>query len=784
MIVGVERHLYYFFYVFLPLEIISIKMKRWLKITLIVVACIVLFFAVVLMLVSPIAKSYVNNHGKELIGREIQIKKLRVNALGGRVRIYDMVVFEEDGKSPFFSVDTFDVSVKLRKLLGHHLYVRHITIADPQIRILQDGNRFNFSSIIDHFASDEDEKEKDTTASDWTLGFYNIRLSNGEVYYADQKLGSEWDLKNLSLKVPGVYFDGSANTDAGLALQLADGGVLRTEASMNMDNNDFSVNLALENFAISNIRAYLADVMNVGALNGSLNAAINVDGNLSDIMKMNITGNVALDEVDVRDDNDNLVLACNNLAVVVNRINLNDNYFDIKSVDIDGLASRYDVYAKGSNFSRLFETSPKGKHSGKESADDDAAKVGEEKTPSQPDNKAAKPLRFNVGSFVMTDAQFTYSDHTLQEPFNFPVSKIRVKAENISSSGDNNARIFANLPHGGLAVINWRGNIDNWKNNQHLILNIKNLQFKDFTPYSVAYLGFPLTDGTFSFSSDNSIRFSQLKGRNNLDIYNPEVGDKRKDVEAKYNIPLKAALYLLKDKENKVQFDVPVSGNIDSPEFSYMKIVWKTLGNLLVKVATSPFRAVSKAMGISGDLEFIAYNPLQANFTSEQYSTLNKIADVLQYDTSLVITLVPQINAEASHKQQSLYLLKEEYYMTKHAEKANSNLPPQALYYSEVNEITLKDTGFVAYLKTKGLTNKRPSEKEIQRLAERHYPKDAAIESLVYLAGFRDNYLRKFFFEQHGVNKNQLIIAPPETDAARSGYVINSDIKGGVPEED
>ena len=682
-------------------------MKKWLKITLIIVASILLLLVIAFSLAPHIAKNYINHHGKDLIGREIKVEKLRLNALTGRLRIYDLTVFEDDDQTAFFSFDTLYVSLKLRKLLVKEINLRHIILAEPHVRVIQNGDRFNFSSIIDHFASDEDEPDEDTTSSNWRFGFYNIRLSEGEIYYADTKLGEDWGLKNLNIKIPGVYFDGSENTDAGLALNLADGGVLRTEASLNMDNNEFSVDLELEKIAVSNARAFLADVMNVGKMDGLLNADIQVKGNLSDILKMNIGGNVALNGVDISDKDKNQVLACSKLDVKVNRINLAENLYDIKSVAIDGLASHFDVYKDGSNFSKLFDT-----ENGEQRMENETEPDAEQTAEAEPSAEQAqsKPLDLRIGSFALRDAEFTYNDYTLPDQFSFPVKKLNVIAENISSTGDNNAKLFAQLPHGGMAIIRWHGNIDEWKQNQNLILNIKNLQLKDLSPYSVAYLGCPLTDGTFSFTSENTIRFSQLEGRNNLDLFNPEVGEKRKDVDAQVKIPLKAALYVLKDKDDKVQFDIPVSGNIDSPEFSYMKIVWKTLGNLLVKVATSPFRAVSKSLGVSGNLEFIAFDPLQAHFNSEQYNTLNKIAEVLQYDTAIVVSFAPQMNTMEASKRQSLYLLKEEYYISRHPEKANTGILPQTVLFNEVNAITVKDTGFVSFLHTKGLSSKRPSD--------------------------------------------------------------------------
>lgn len=747
-------------------------MKKWLKILIIVLSSIVVLLALVLMLVSPIAKCYVNNHGKELIGRELHVDKLKVNALAGRIRIYDFTVYEEDGTTNFFQFDTLDVSVKLRKLLGNELYVRHIILTSPKVRILQNGDKFNLSSIIDHFASDE-PKEEDTTSSNWSLGFYNIRLSDGEVYYADQKLSSDWDLKNLNIKIPGVYFDGSENTDAGIALQLADGGLLRTEASINMDNNDFNIDLQLEKFAISNVKAYLADIINVGKMNGLLDASLKAKGNLSDIMKMVVSGNVALGDVDIRDKKDGQVLALSSLTVDVNGINLDKNMYDFKTIAIKGLTSHYDRYKDGSNFSRLFVT-------GNESVADTQNTA----QTANADNAApeSKPMNLKVGHFSLTDAKFTYNDYTLPDPFSFPVTKLNISADNVSTSGDNNARLFAQLPHGGMAMLKWHGNIDNWKQSQYLALGIKNLQLKDLSPYAVAYLGCPFTDGTFSFTSENSIHYSQLDGRNKIDLFNPEVGDKRSDVEPEVKVPLKAALYILKDKDDRVEFDVPVSGNIDSPEFSYMKIVWKTLGNLLVKVATSPFRAVGKALGMSGDLDFIAYNPLQTSFTSEQYNTLNKIAEVIQYDTSIMVTLVPQVAMEQAWHQQSLYLLKEEYYLSLHPDKVPSNIQPQAVLFNQVDAISVKDSGFVAYVRGKGIASRRPQEKEIQKLAESIYPKDAAIASLVALAELRDKFVLRFFTEQ-GIKTNRLVIAPLTTVATTSGYSINSEYEDEYVEE-
>jgi hypothetical protein len=67
-------------------------------------------------------------------------------------------------------------------------------------------------------------------------------------------------------------------------------------------------------------------------------------------------------------------------------------------------------------------------------------------------------------------------------------------------------------------------------------------------------------------------------------------------------------LALLKDRKGQINIDLPVRGNLDDPDFSYGGIIWNALGNLIMKVATSPFSIVEGLVGgNSDDLQFVAF---------------------------------------------------------------------------------------------------------------------------------------------------------------------------------
>jgi hypothetical protein len=313
--------------------------------------------------------------------------------------------------------------------------------------------------------------------------------------------------------------------------------------------------------------------------------------------------------------------------VKVNNINLDANSFDIAEVHLDGLTASYEQWDGYTNISRLMK----------------AKDTTESKEPEEiSDTTASKKskMQLHVGRLLVENCALTYANHTLPEEFIFPVTNLVIKAENISTQGDNNAQLRATLPGGGMLAVRWQGNISEWKQHQDLFLTIKGLDMKQLSPWSLAYTGQPIEDGVFGLTSRNSIVESNLSGKNTIDIYKATVGKRRKDVDAKLNLPIKAALYVLKDKDDKILIDMPVKGNVDNPEFNYMKVVWKTLGNLVVKVATSPARALGNALGLNGEeLDFIAIEPTQHGLTSEQYHILGQLATISQSDSLIVLVL-------------------------------------------------------------------------------------------------------------------------------------------------
>lgn len=160
------------------------------------------------------------------------------------------------------------------------------------------------------------------------------------------------------------------------------------------------------------------------------------------------------------------------------------------------------------------------------------------------------------------------------------------------------------------------------------------------------------------------------------------------------NIPLKLGLYVLKDKKGHVKMDLPVRGSLDSPEFSYRKIVLKAIGNVLLKVVTAPFSFLS---GNKENIEYINIDPLQYVFTSEQYASLDKIAQALQDKPEMHIVLTQRVNMRRALPRQAAGALRMAY--AEHLKSADTTgrQPMSMLEYEKIQQTDIRTPAIMAF---------------------------------------------------------------------------------------
>lgn len=178
-------------------------------------------------------------------------------------------------------------------------------------------------------------------------------------------------------------------------------------------------------------------------------------------------------------------------------------------------------------------------------------------------------------------------------------------------------------------------------------LVFRNLDMTRLTPYSGKFAGRRIDAGKLSVDLEYKIKHRQLAGENQMVINKLKLGE-RVDSPDAMHLPLDLAIALLEDSDGVIDLNLPVSGNLDDPQFSYGKIVWKAIVNVLTKVVTSPFRALGNLLGIESDkLEGVMFDAGQSHLLPPEQEKLNAIAEAMAKRPALTLSIEPAYDAVA-----------------------------------------------------------------------------------------------------------------------------------------
>ncbi len=652
-------------------------MKKGIKVTLIVVGALLALLIVVALLVSPIAHRYVEKNSKDLVGREVTMQKLRVNILSGSLTILGFDMKEQSGQGSFVKFDTLAVKVSLFDFLRHKVTVKKIHLCEPLVRISQNGSTFNFDDIIAKFSStDTVPAPVDTLSTPWAIGIYDIQLRRGSLLYNDLQVGSKWDLENLNLIIPGVYFAGAA-TDVGFDLMFADGGTLGAKLLYDIEKSTFRVQLDMERFSIAGLLPYMQQSLRVGSLAGMLDAHIHISGDTEHVMNSVLGGTVSVSHFDLHDDRQHRVVSMDSLLVDMNKLSLADNEFSLNKIMLRGLSAKYVVeHDSATNISYLIKES---------SAAPDTASAEEEPQSELP--------HVTIAKLDLRGINLEYADNTLKEHFDYKLRNIALEAVDFDMEKVNKVAIRGGLGSTGKLQLQWRGNFNDLANFS-LKVDLNGIGLKDFSPYSTEYFAYPISDGTMTFSSHNEAKNNELKSANGLDIFKCTIDPQRKDVRPAMKVPLRMALYILKDRDEHIKMDLPVEGNMASPQFSFTKILLNTFINVLVKVSLAPLDALASSMGLNAEqLKEIEFSSLQEEFTAEQYERWGQLVDVIKVKPDLMLEVQQDINYTQALKEVCMYRLKQDYLMEKQQRADSTEMPDRA----EVDKLKDNDPALLAY---------------------------------------------------------------------------------------
>lgn len=305
----------------------------------------------------------------------------------------------------------------------------------------------------------------------------------------------------------------------------------------------------------------------------------------------------------------------------------------IAALDLKGLYGRLTIYADGTT--NIGEAIAAQQPPGAPGAADAAP-------PAPPPAATGKlqplPFALEIGEVRLAKGAADFADLSLPLPFTAHIDPLVAKVSEISSGGTE-ARVDAEgtVDEHGLARI--EGSLDFFAPDRRADISVsfRNVDMPKLTPYASKFAGYKVEKGRLSLDLHYILKDRQLDSQNNIIVDELTLGEKVESPDA-VGLPLRLAVAMLKDRNGRIQLDVPVTGNIDAPEFSIGKIVWQAIKSALTKIATAPFIGIARLFGYKGkDLEVLEFAAGRSDLAPPAREKLDTVTKALTERPELVL---------------------------------------------------------------------------------------------------------------------------------------------------
>ncbi|MFA5216729.1 DUF748 domain-containing protein [Sulfuricurvum sp.] len=485
--------------------------------------------------------------------------------------------------------------------------ISSITLKNPSVALKRskDGS-LDVSRIVYTSAKKED---KPSSEAPWSYVLDSTSLTDGKVRFVDEVPNKTvaLNLEQLNVNVRNFGSDPKSANHITASTRVNSKSTLSVDGDLVREKLHSKGRFELNGLDVSMFNPYLEPSTYASIHRGSLSVSGNYDYTP---LKTALNGKVALSDWVVDDSRDETVLAgWQSIGATPFTYAYPDNRLKINQLAIDGFYINALIDAKKElNFALL------GKH---------AASEG------NTTRSSSNPFGIDIVKLLVRDSSATFSDLSLPLPFKTYIHDLEGSVLGISTTKD--VTTFVKLRGGvdkyGLAKIDGQLNTKAPKQYTDIKVAFDNLELKEYTPYSLQFLGYKIADGRLFLNLGYKINGGKLDGQNNILIKQIELGAEK---EGGSPWPMRLVVALLEDSDGIIDIDLPIQGDVNSPDFKYGKVVWQVITNLFTKAVTSPFRLLGSMMGIENDkLSAIDFESGSAVLLPPEKEKLDQVAAML-----------------------------------------------------------------------------------------------------------------------------------------------------------
>jgi hypothetical protein len=550
------------------------------------------------------------------------------------------------------------------RLLQQEYKFSEIRLVKPSVSLLYSGSGFNFSD----FMTSSDTTEVDT-GSDEPVRYVvqNLNISDGYIRYEDETVPSVSELKSLSLKIPEIAWDNS-NSELGADFILGESGKVLVGGNIDQAAGRYTVNLKTEDIDIEPFAGYFKPYVAAGSIKGFLSTDVVISGEMGNPMNVKVFGEGSLKDFRMTGMDQELFMSAKNAWTKIDSLDIAKWNFCFADIQVEEPVMTAVIDYETTNIEKILAPYFA------DTLDTDTTEV-----------------HYSIRNLNLKGGNIAFTDLTLNRPFHFDISNLDFVMKDLRDDAAKIPMEFS-MALNQSGVMKGKAQMD-MINPLNLVLDgyIHDLKMVSFSPYSEYYLARPVTRGVFNYDIRLVMTPATLDNDNRISIDNLEIGKRIKEKPV-YRVPVGLALYVLKDRNDHIGFELPVTGNPSSPKFKLRRIIWKTFEEFLLKTGTEPINFIGNKLGVDPEsIKRVPFSYLQDSLSADQARSLDKIAEIITKKTDLSFSLVQTTDPD---EEKALIAIRNAKILYANS-IAQSGTDSVRINMTEVND---NDPGFLAFL--------------------------------------------------------------------------------------
>lgn len=746
------------------------SLQAWKKWLIAVSILLVMGIVAMVLFISAFTKHFIEKNDVKYTGREISLDRARVNLFNGNIQLTSLAIRELNSDSIFFSAEAMSADLSLFKLLSKTVQINSLTLDRPRGIISQNKKQFNFSDLIERFSPD---KIRDSTKDAVQLNIMNITIRDGEFLYIDQVIPIHYSIRGVNLKSEGKYWNQDTINVRFSFLPGTGSGSAAGAVMLNLRNLDYRLSVITQKLDMSILEQYLHDIVRDANFSANIDMDLNAQGSIHNKANIIARGGVIIHDLHLGNSRNEDIATFEKLEVGIQELDSRARKYHFDSIMLKGPFFEYDRYDYLDNLQRVFGV--KGQ------------KIMAARNNPERFNLIiilARYLKvifknfltsdYNINTIRINEGVFQFNDYAINEKFSATIKPISITADSVDHrkkwvNGSLKSQI---KPFGSIiasASMNPKDNTD-----FNLTYRVQNLSAASLNPYLITYTSFPLDRGVVEVSGKWQVRNDIIKSTNHLIILDPRVTERIRKKDTRW-IPMPLLLSLILERGNIIDYQIPVTGNMQDPKFHWGDVIGDLFGNIFFRAPHAPYKMQVKHIESKTEKSLsLKWAMLQVKLSETEVLFVKNIADFLKENPAAKINVHPFYYVEKEKEYSLFFEAKKKFILAGRKKKEGALTGTDSLRIDKMNP---KDPSFVKYL------DNHARDTSIFTIQEKCYRLvDSAVVRRKFIQLMK-NREREFmsYFKENGTEKQVKMYASLDVIPFNGFSYFKIDYKGEIP---